>query len=45
MPEHADVHEAKAGKCPRCGMTLIPVMKKPEPPAAKTEASDRYELY
>ena len=29
MPEHADVHESKPGKCPKCGMTLIPVMKQP----------------
>jgi hypothetical protein len=30
MPEHASVHEDKPGKCPLCGMTLIPVMSKPE---------------
>jgi hypothetical protein len=33
MPEHSDVHSDKPGKCPKCGMTLIPVM---ETPAAKT---------
>jgi hypothetical protein len=26
MPEHSDVHSDKPGKCPKCGMTLIPVM-------------------
>jgi hypothetical protein len=31
MPEHSDVHEAKPGKCPKCGMTLIPVMEVPKP--------------
>jgi hypothetical protein len=25
MPEDYDVHEKNPGKCPRCGMTLIPV--------------------
>jgi rubrerythrin len=30
MPEHASVHEDKPGKCPICGMTLIPVMAMPE---------------
>jgi ribosomal protein S27AE len=30
MPEHSDVKVSKSGKCPKCGMTLIPVM---EPPA------------
>jgi len=34
MPEHASVHEDKPGKCPLCGMTLIPVMSKPESSAA-----------
>jgi hypothetical protein len=29
MPEHSDVHEDKPGKCPKCGMTLIPVMEAP----------------
>ena len=32
MPEHSDVHEDKPGKCPKCGMTLIPVMEQPKPP-------------
>jgi len=27
MPEHADVHSDKPGKCPKCGMTLIPIMQ------------------
>jgi hypothetical protein len=27
MPEHSDVHSDKPGKCPKCGMTLIPVME------------------
>jgi len=31
MPEHSSVHENKPGKCPICGMTLIPVMAPPEP--------------
>ena len=25
MPEHANVHEDKPGKCPKCGMNLVPV--------------------
>ncbi len=29
MPEHSDVRESKPGKCPKCGMTLIPVMEAP----------------
>ena len=29
MPEHSDVHEGKPGKCPKCGMTLIPVLEAP----------------
>ena len=39
MPEHADVNVAKAGKCPRCGMTLIPVMTAPEPGAVTEPAT------
>jgi hypothetical protein len=27
MPEHSYIHEDKPGKCPKCGMTLIPVMQ------------------
>ena len=27
MPEHSDVRSDKPGKCPKCGMTLIPVME------------------
>jgi hypothetical protein len=34
MPEHADVHSDKPGKCPKCGMTLIPVMEAPPVPEA-----------
>jgi hypothetical protein len=29
MPEHSDVHSDKPGNCPKCGMTLIPVMEAP----------------
>jgi len=29
MPEHADVRADKPGKCPKCSMTLIPVMTPP----------------
>jgi len=31
MTEHSDVLEPKPGKCPKCGMTLIPVMEQPKP--------------
>jgi hypothetical protein len=31
MPEHSYIHEDKPGKCPVCGMTLIPVMQAPSP--------------
>ena len=34
MPEHSDVHADKPGKCPKCGMTLIPVMEAPPSPQA-----------
>jgi ribosomal protein S27AE len=34
MPEHIDVKLAKPGKCPKCGMTLIPVMQPPPAPQA-----------
>jgi hypothetical protein len=27
-PMHADVREKKPGKCPKCGMELVPVYKK-----------------
>ena len=37
MPEHANVHEDKPGKCPLCAMTLIPVMASPETPAASAK--------
>jgi hypothetical protein len=29
MPEHSDVRSDKPGQCPKCGMTLIPVMEAP----------------
>jgi hypothetical protein len=29
MPEHSDVRSEKPGKCPKCAMTLIPVMAAP----------------
>ena len=32
MPEHAAVHEDGPGKCPLCGMTLVPVMAPPDAP-------------
>ena len=38
MPEHSDVHSDKPGKCPKCGMTLIPVM---ETPAEKSGRQER----
>jgi len=37
MPEHSDVKLAKQGKCPKCGMTLIPMMQ--PPPAPQAEAN------
>ena len=37
MPEHSDIHEDKPGKCPICGMTLIPVMSVP---AAETNCHE-----
>jgi uncharacterized protein with PIN domain len=33
MPEHSDVRSDKPGKCPKCNMTLIPVMKQTPSPA------------
>lgn len=39
MPEDAGVRSGKPGKCPKCGMTLIPVMKSPAAPAAQPEAA------
>jgi membrane fusion protein, copper/silver efflux system len=35
-PGHGAVHYEKAGKCPVCGMTLIPVMGAPPTPPAST---------
>ena len=29
MPEDSEVRSDKPGKCPKCGMTLIPVMQAP----------------
>jgi hypothetical protein len=44
MPEHSSVHENQPGKCPICGMTLIPVMGAPDevtnPPAADSGSSN-----
>jgi len=37
MPEHNEVKLSKSGKCPKCGMTLIPVME--PPPAPQTEVN------
>jgi ribosomal protein S27AE len=37
MPEHSDIHADKSGKCPRCGMTLIPVMVQAMPEIAGAE--------
>ena len=37
MPEHSDVRSDKPGNCPKCGMTLIPIM---EAPAAAVPAAD-----
>jgi hypothetical protein len=35
MPEDSDVRSDKPGKCPKCGMTLIPIFAPPPlPPAA-----------
>lgn len=42
MPEHSDVHSDKPGKCPKCGMTLIPVMSAPErAPESSARSSPR----
>ena len=43
MPEHANVHEGKPGKCPLCGMTLIPVMAKPSPRETSLQSSPQKE--
>jgi len=44
MPEHSDVHSDKPGKCPKCGMTLIPVMEAParqeDSPVIESKISD-----
>jgi hypothetical protein len=39
MPEHSEVHESKPGKCPKCGMTLIPVMAAPPVSATAINAA------
>jgi len=41
MTEHRDVHEGKSGKCPRCAMTLIPVMSGPKVEGEKRGAPER----
>jgi hypothetical protein len=38
MPEHNDVRQDRPGKCPRCGMTLIPVMVRPKPAPAQSSS-------
>jgi hypothetical protein len=35
MPEDSDVRSDKPGKCPKCSMTLIPIME--APPATRSE--------
>jgi rubrerythrin len=42
MPEHANVHEDKPGKCPLCAMTLIPVMEQPANAVASPVAKQLY---
>lgn len=39
VPDTAVLRSGKPGKCPKCGMTLIPVMKSPAAPAAQPEAA------
>ena len=39
MTEHSDVHETRPGKCPRCRMTLIPIMVKPAAQASNQMSS------
>jgi hypothetical protein len=39
MPEHSDVHLDKPGNCPKCGMTLIPVMEAAPPAPDKSKMS------
>jgi hypothetical protein len=39
MPEHSDVRSDKPGKCPKCGMTLIPVMEEPPPAPDQTNTT------
>ncbi len=34
MPEDRDVRSDKPGKCPRCGMTLIPIFAPPPLPTS-----------
>ena len=37
MREDAEIVEDKPGKCPKCGMTLIPVMEKPSAEESATQ--------
>jgi hypothetical protein len=41
MPEHSDVKSDKPGNCPKCGMTLIPVMLAPPVQGAPTNQPAR----
>jgi hypothetical protein len=43
MPEHSDVKLDKPGKCPRCSMTLIPMMPTPQAPPAKAPAPEGHQ--
>ena len=48
MPEHSDVQLDKPGKCPHCGMTLIPVMEvvaKTRSAAQRVERATTLTLY
>jgi hypothetical protein len=43
MPEDSDVRSDKPGKCPKCGMTLIPVMESPPlPPASAAPTNNPF---
>jgi hypothetical protein len=40
MPEHSSVHQDAPGKCPLCGMTLIPVREPAERPEQRGPQTD-----